>query len=166
MTAKSLNLVGMKQVRLTVLKRLDKSHKSEGYYYLCGCYCGNYVEYTTGQLRNKIFPRKSCGKCNDSDKYKKEYSIYTNIHQRCCNPNNSRYESYGGRGIKIAQRWRNDFFFFLEDMGFCPSPTHSIDRIDVNGHYEPNNCRWATPSEQNLNKRKKEYVNYIVNDLC
>ncbi|MCM1142418.1 MAG: hypothetical protein NC453_27935, partial [Muribaculum sp.] len=76
------------------------------------------------------------------------------------NPNNAQFKDYGGRGIKICDRWRNSFENFLADMGKKPTPQHSIDRIDYNGDYCPENCRWATRAEQNNNKRNCIMVTY------
>lgn len=80
--------------------------------------------------------------------------------QRCINPNSPDYPSYGGRGIKVCDRWFN-FENFLADMGEKPYPDFSIDRYpDKNGNYEPGNCRWATSAEQQRNLRKNRYVTY------
>ena len=95
----------------------------------------------------------------------KFYFVWAQLKQRCKNPQLKNYKNYGGRGITYTPRWET-FNFFMDDMYPSYREGLSIDRIDVNGHYEPDNCRWATPSEQNLNKRKKEYVNYIVKPLC
>lgn len=79
--------------------------------------------------------------------------------QRCENPNRHNYRYYGGRGIKVCERWRNNFADFLSDMGRKPSPAHSIDRYpNNNGHYEPGNCRWATKSQQTQNSRRAKLV--------
>ncbi len=75
---------------------------------------------------------------------------------RCMNPNPDDYANYGGRGITVCDRWRDSFEAFLADMGPRPPDKHSIDRIDVNGNYEPNNCRWATWLEQAQNKRPRK----------
>jgi hypothetical protein len=73
------------------------------------------------------------------------------MRQRCCNPRNVAYSKYGGRGISVCERWMV-FANFLADMGPRPDGM-SLDRIDVNGDYEPSNCRWATAEEQNQNQR-------------
>ncbi len=85
-----------------------------------------------------------------------EYRSWQGAKQRCLNPSDDHYANYGGRGIQICERWRDSFLSFYEDMGPRPSILHSIDRIDVNGNYEPSNCRWATASEQQRNKRPVE----------
>lgn len=89
-----------------------------------------------------------------------EYSVWVGIKTRCLNPNDHGYPRYGGRGITICERWRDSFEAFLADVGRRPSPGHSIDRIDVNGHYEPGNVRWATPLEQSNNKRNNRTVTF------
>lgn len=88
------------------------------------------------------------GMCKSS-----EYNIFKNIKRRCLNPNNSQYHNYGGRGISICEDWKNSFLSFFADMGKKPFPTAQLDRIDNNGNYEPNNCRWTTPAINSRNKR-------------
>jgi hypothetical protein len=80
------------------------------------------------------------------------YNIWVGMCQRCYYEKSEAYELYGGRGIRIHERWR-DFENFLADVGPRPSKDRSIDRIDTNGHYEPGNVRWATWAEQNKNRR-------------
>ena len=111
---------------------------------------------------------KSCGclsrensRTRSSQMFKKHgqtksliHRIWSQAKQRCFNPKNAKYPSYGGRGISMCERWRNDFSAFVEDMGPRPSPKHSIDRWpDNDGNYEPGNCRWATSKEQRANQR-------------
>jgi hypothetical protein len=91
-----------------------------------------------------------------------EYITWANIKHRCYNKTNIRYNAYGGRGITVCDRWRNSFQVFLADMGNKPGPEYSIDRIDVNGNYEPGNCRWVTSDIQFANMRPKE-VRIVVN---
>ena len=88
-----------------------------------------------------------------SGRQSSEYKTWCWMKARCENPKVKCFKNYGGRGIKVCDRWRNSFANFLADMGTRPDGK-SIDRIDVNGDYEPSNCRWATNSEQQKNKRK------------
>ena len=96
-----------------------------------------------------------------------EYSAWLGMKKRCTKPNNSRYGSYGGRGITVCKRWMDSFQAFLADMGLKPSPDLSIDRIDNDGNYEPGNCRWATKEEQSSNKRRgrKHSSGYSAADI-
>ena len=80
-----------------------------------------------------------------------EYTCWASMIRRCENPNQNAY--VGALGIIVCKRWRHSFGAFLADMGRKPSPRHSIDRIDKNGNFEPRNCRWATPSQRNRNRR-------------
>lgn len=82
----------------------------------------------------------------------KEYSAWHHMKDRCLNPNDANYGIYGGRGIKICDKWIDSFLKFYEDMGDRPEGT-SLDRIDVNGNYEPSNCRWANSVTQARNQR-------------
>lgn len=81
------------------------------------------------------------------------YVTWKSMAGRCYDPRNASYPLYGGRGITVCERWRDDFLNFLADMGERPSLDHSIDRIDGDGNYEPGNCRWATRAEQNANRK-------------
>lgn len=88
----------------------------------------------------------------------KEYRAWIEMRRRCYNPKRSNYRLYGARGVAVCDRWRHDFATFLEDIGHAPTPAHSLDRIDTEGHYTPDNVRWATPQEQSNNWRHNRLV--------
>jgi hypothetical protein len=132
----------------------------------CRCDCGTERIVTTSNLRrgNSL----SCG-CKKPEKSRiaatrhgmRDTSIYSTwlaMKQRCNNPNNTSYVNYGGRGIRICERW-SSFENFLADMGEKPVGME-IERNDVNGNYEPSNCRWATLLEQANNTRRNNFVTY------
>lgn len=89
-----------------------------------------------------------------------EYNSWKGMRHRCHRPSHPRYSLYGGRGIRVCGRWFSSFEAFLTDMGPKPSPAHSLDRIDVNGHYEPGNVRWAEQKEQCRNQRRNRLVSF------
>lgn len=88
------------------------------------------------------------------------YKVWQAMIGRCHNPRNKKYRHYGGRGIEVCRRWRESFPAFKADIGQRPSPRHSIDRKDNDGHYEPSNVRWATPAEQNRNSRRNHLLTF------
>lgn len=89
-----------------------------------------------------------------------EYKAWDSIIQRCCNPKSREYIRYGARGITVCDRWRESFLAFFSDMGYRPVGKSSIDRINVNLGYVPENCRWATSIEQARNRRDNVWLTY------
>jgi hypothetical protein len=88
-----------------------------------------------------------------------EYEAWHQMKSRCLNPADKRYQQYGARGIGVCEQWIYSYGNFLAYMGRRPSPDYSLDRIDNDGNYEPGNCRWATRSEQQQNKRVSILMN-------
>ena len=145
--------------RLTVIAR-DESKKTRPRW-MCICVCGAIKSVAACEL--KAGKTKSCG-CYDADRKRTEtikhgfnrtptYVSWCAMRARCTNSTLKSYRNYGGRGISVCERWEA-FEAFLADMGERPAGK-SIDRIDVNGNYEPANCRWATASEQRRNQRPR-----------
>jgi hypothetical protein len=88
-----------------------------------------------------------------------EYQIWASMKQRCYNTKKKNYPNYGGRGITVCEQWVNSYSKFIQDMGRRPSDEYSIGRINNDGNYEPSNCKWELPDEQNYNKRTTAEVN-------
>lgn len=160
------NLVGMSFGHLTVEKLIGSKNKRA--LYLCKCDCGNYKNLTSAQLLD--YGVSSCG-CYTYRFHgmfgTRFYKIWAKMKERCLNKNCAAYLSYGGRGITVCDRWhkfenfRDDMYeSYLSHVNEFGEKNTSIDRIDNNGNYCKENCRWATRKEQNNNTRKNVYVKY------
>jgi hypothetical protein len=158
------DLQGKKFGLLTVI---EISHKDKiGYYWKCICDCGK--EATVMATRLIQGNTKSCGHLKGNKgvarshgmRYTKVYVIWKNMKRRCLSPKCSMYPKYGGRGIKVCERWLESFENFYEDMKTGYTEDLSLDRIDVNGDYCKENCRWVTLLEQARNKTNTAYVTY------
>lgn len=176
-------ITGERFGRWLVLEEKDQS-KSYMRNFLCKCDCGNYKvvqlsSLTTGRStscgcykKEENINRLTKNGRAENGKHTGEYNSWSIMIQRCTNSNHERYKNYGGRGISVCDRWLESFDNFLEDMGKRPTPNHSIDRFpNINGNYEPINCRWATKEQQYRGKTDNRWVELngermIISDFC
>lgn len=170
------NLVGEKFGRLNVVRFAGKRINSLGYpvwFWECKCDCGNMVFARGTSIA--CGESKSCG-CFQRDDASRvhtihglsnspEYKTWTAIRDRCFNPNTEFWRYYGGRGVKVCDRWM-DFENFFADMGVRPSSKHSIERRNTNGDYEPSNCCWATWVDQSRNRRSNRIITFNGQQKC
>jgi len=173
-----IDLTGRRFGRLLVIHR-DGTDKWRQVKWRCLCDCGSEVNIVGSSLRNG--DSQSCGclqkesiasrqykhghcKQKDGESTSKEYRSCANMKRRCFDVTNNQYHNYGGRGIKVCDRWKDSFENFLEDMGECPCGM-SIDRINNDRDYEPGNCRWADNHTQRVNSRNNRFRNVTMIDI-
>ena len=170
----SESMVGKKYGRLTILRYVGAKMTTGGhfmFYVEASCECGSVHYYNVAPIR--IGTSSACG-CLQAELTRKRATIHGNKSNkkstrayrawracidRCCYPSHIGYRRYGGRGIKVCDRWRHSFEAFIEDMGSPPTGKHTLDRFpNVDGDYEPDNCRWATQKEQCNNFSRNKFI--------
>lgn len=173
------DITGQKFGRLTVIKRVGRNKQRQATW-LCQCECANQITAVGCYLRSKRV--MSCG-CLRKDNLLKSitkhnksrdkiYKVFTGMKARCYNKNSIEYKNYGARGIKICEEWLNNFLNFYDwaiANGYDENTEHgkcTIDRIDVNGDYCPNNCRFVSNLIQQRNKRNNRFIEYKGIKLC
>ena len=149
-----IDRTGFRYNKLTVI---SKNTSKKGNYWNCLCDCGTTKAVSASNLATNAV--KSCGctrrkPMTHGMTYSIEYVCWCKMKERCNNPSSKDFKYYGSRGISVCDEWNNSFEEFFSDMGKKPSKTHSIDRIDNSKGYYPNNCKWATKSEQANNTRQ------------
>lgn len=167
-------LTGERFGNLTVLSELPSRPRPDGKrnrrWFLCRCECGVEREARLDKLRLGL--SRSCGcirparTSRPSVEDLPEHGIWEGMKDRCYLPRSRGYENYGGRGIKVCDRWRGSFKAFYEDMGPRPTPDHQLDRINGDGDYEPGNVRWATRAEQNRNRKNNVVLEFRGERMC
>lgn len=155
------DLTGRTYGRLVILGDSGERKHSKRLW-TCKCTCGTIRLVPTQALKSGNTTSCGCYRIERITKhgmsYSRVYRIWDGMLQRCTNSNHTEYANYGGRGISVCDSWK-DFMVFLADMGESPEGL-SLDRIDVNGNYEPSNCKWSTSVEQANNKRTNKILEY------
>lgn len=159
---KKVNLIGQRFGKLTVVEK-TKERRHGNVVWLCQCDCGNYTYVRTGDLRSNHYTQ-SCG-CL-SKKYgglskTRLYTIWYDMIDRCYNPKNDSYERYGTRGIGVCDDWKNNFIvFYIWALQNGYKDKLTLDRVNVNDDYCPNNCRWVDMKTQQRNRSNNRLVEY------
>lgn len=164
----ALDIAGQKFGRLTALTREHERTTGGKIKWKCICECGKEVVVPASAL--KLGNTTSCG-CKRTDTIREvctthgmcdspEYQIWAAMKARCSYERHKDFHSYGGRGIKVCDRWTGSFEAFYQDMGPRPTPAHSIERREVDANYSPDNCYWATALQQARNKTNTRYVSH------
>lgn len=162
-----IDLTGQRFGRLVVSGLTRSQHRR----WRCQCDCGGERIARTSELRSGRVLSCGClrresaarvGKATTTHgmRYTPEYRAWSGMKQRCTNPKISNFPQYGGRGIRVCDRWMASFDDFLADLGPRPSPDHSLDRIDNDGHYDPSNCQWRTRVEQQRNVSRNRLLTF------
>lgn len=149
------NHCGLRYGALVVQQHAGK--RNNGHQWLCVCDCGQKTVVAACHLVSGH--TQSCGcrlvqKSRPAKTRTPEFWVWCGMKSRC----KSKDSAYGGRGIKVCERWQKSFENFIADMGTRPSPKHTIERVDVNGDYEPSNCKWIPKSEQSENTTRTHWV--------
>lgn len=161
--------IGQKFGKLTVLSKVENCVSKSNYHctaWRCKCDCGNEVVKLGRVLERGWALSCGCSKSQDYPSRERLYSVWISIKQRCNNPNDSSYSNYGGRGIKVCDEWLNSYLSFREwayKNGYSPEDSFhnsTVDRIDVNDNYCPENCRIIPRKYQNDNMQRTHWITY------